>query len=471
MKEKYRYLSKNVLLFSLNGFVPKIFIFILIPIYTRYLSTAEYGISDLINTTALLLVPIFTLDIQDAVMRFALDKNYPNRDVFSTGIHILLRGTFLVALGCSLLACLHLPGVKNIYLVFIAIMFFTMSCNNMFSLFCRGIDKVKIIAVSSIINSAITLFANILFLICFHWKLVGYLTANTIGAFVSLIYIFFRAPLYPYICLHPSIQIKKEMVAFSFPLIFSVVAWWVNNVSDRYILTWMSGVSVSGIYAVAYKIPNMLTTFQNVFTQAWSISAVKEFDRNDSDGFIGNTYRLMDYAMVLLCSLIMIMNMPIAYFLYAQDFFEAWKYVPPLLLSVLFNAMALFIGSIFTAVKDTKTLAVSTVVGAVVNTVCNFVFIYYWKAYGAAIATMVAYLTVFLMRRIFLRKYIRLKTDFRSGLITYILLLVQMIIANLGWKSIPIQFVLLFFIIWLHKCETITIVDAVRHKIIKKQAP
>ena len=54
----------------------------------------------------------------------------------------------------------------------------------------------------------------------------------------------------------------------------------------------------------------------------------------------------MNFAMTAICSGIMIMNIPVARFLYSNEFFLAWKYVPPLLISVVFNAMALFIGSI-----------------------------------------------------------------------------------------------------------------------------
>ena len=470
MKEKYRYLSKNIFLFSLSGIVPKILSFILIPIYTGYLTTTEYGISDLIATTASLLIPIFTVDIQDAVMRFSLDDNFRNDDVFSTGISTILKGGFFVTLGALVVSFLHLKGIENLYLIFVVIMYFTMACNNTFSLFCRGIDQIRVIAVSSIVNSVVTLSTNILFLVCFHWGLVGYLVANTIGAFLSLIYIFIRAQLYQYIHFHVPASVRKEMFAFSFPLIFSVVAWWVNNASDRYILSWMAGVSLSGVYAVAYKIPNLLTTFQNIFAQAWSISAIKEFDENDSDGFIGNTYTLMNFAMVLLCSGIMIFNVPVARILYSNDFFVAWKYVPPLLISVLFNAMALFIGSIFTAVKDTRTLAVSTIVGAIVNVICNFIFIFYWKAYGAAMATLVGYCSTFLMRHIILRKYIRMKIDFRRDSIAYGLLLIQMIISNWGWKTIPLQGIVFVLIIMLYKVEARKITAIIRNKLHKNIA-
>ena len=99
MKEKYSYLSKNILLFMISGFVPKILTFLLVPIYTRYLTTEEYGISDLISTTVSLLLPIFTLDIQDAVMRFAMDKNYNQKDVFSIAFKIISMGFIIILVG------------------------------------------------------------------------------------------------------------------------------------------------------------------------------------------------------------------------------------------------------------------------------------------------------------------------------------------------------------------------------------
>lgn len=453
MKEKYKYLSKNILLFSLSGFVPKILSFLLVPFYTGILTTAEYGISDLINTTVLLLIPIFTCDIQDAVMRYAMDRDYEKRDAFSVGIQTIMQGGILVITGALLIWYLDIFHIDGEYLFFAVLMFFTTSLYNTCSLFCRAIDEVKTITIGSIINSLVTLIANILLLAVIPLGLTGYLIANSAGAIAALVFIVYKAKLYR--CLRGNIdpKIRKEMLAFSFPLIFSVVAWWVNNASDRYILTWMSGVAVSGIYAVAYKIPNLLSMFQNIFAQAWSISAIKEFDRNDTDGFIGNMYTFMNFAMVAGCSVIMIMNRPIARLLYAKDFYIAWKFVPPLLISVVFNAMALFIGSIFTAVKDTKTLSFSTIAGAVANTICNFIFIYFWGAYGAAIATVIGYTITLGIRRLILRRYILIKVNNKRDIMCYLILFLQMIISAGGWKSIFLQVVLFGMILLLYRNE------------------
>lgn len=468
MNSKHSYLAKNVLLFSISGFVPKILSIILIPLYTSYLTTAEYGISDLITTTVSLLLPVFTLDIQDAVMRFALDDKYNKKDVFSVAVHVILSGTLLVCIGATAIFFLNIPGLENCYLILLVIMYFTSAVSNTVSLFCRGIDKVNVMVMGSILNSVVTLSSNILFLAVFHWGLTGYLIANSLGSAVALIWCFIGAKLYQYIEFDVPKSVKADMIQFSFPLIFSVIAWWINNASDRYILTWMSGVAVSGLYAISYKIPNILSMFQNIFAQAWSISAIKEFDKNDSDGFISGMYNMMNFAMTAICSGIMIMNIPVARFLYSNEFFLAWKYVPPLLISVVFNAMALFIGSIFTAVKDTKTLSISTIVGAAINTVCNVVLIHFMGAYGAALATMLGYATVLIMRHIILRKHVRMNIKWNRDITVYILLVAQMMVAAVGVKSIVIQVLFLVIIVVLFKNELESFLKMVKKLTIKR---
>jgi len=469
MASKQKYLAKNVLLFSISGFVPKILSIILIPLYTSYLTTAEYGISDLISTTVSLLIPIFTLDIQDAVMRFALDKNYDKKDVFSIATRIILVGTALVCGGTAIVSLLNISGIENSYLFFFVVMYFSTAVYNTVSLFCRGIDKVSVMVVGSIINSVVSLSANILFLAVFKWGLNGYLLANSLGSVIALAWCFIGAKLHRYWKFNIPKNVHKDMIAFSFPLIFSVIAWWINNASDRYILSWMSGVAVSGLYAVSYKIPNILSMFQNIFSQAWSISAIKEFDKNDTDRFMSNTYNMMNFGMTALCSGIMIVNIPVAKILYSNEFFEAWYYVPPLLISVVFNAMALFIGSIFTAVKDTKTLSVSTIIGAVVNTVCNFVFIYLWGAYGAALATMLGYAVVLGMRHIILRKHIILHLNWVRDLLVYVILLIQLVLSLFGVKTVLLQVIPFAVILILFRREVVSVLTVFRRFVSTKK--
>ena len=74
MKEKYKYLTKNVLIFAVSSFGTKFLSFLLVPFYTSVLTTAEYGIADIITTTATLMMYICTVNIADAVLRFAIER-------------------------------------------------------------------------------------------------------------------------------------------------------------------------------------------------------------------------------------------------------------------------------------------------------------------------------------------------------------------------------------------------------------
>lgn len=468
MKNKESFLAKNVILFSISGFAPKVLSLLLVPLYTSCLTTAEYGVSDLLNTTVSLLLPILTVDIKDAVVRFALDGKYNKEEVFSVSMGITILGTGIAAAASYLVSFLHIPGLENEYLLFFVLLFLCNGTYDTLALFCRSIDRVDVMVVGSILSTATTLMGNILFLVCFDWGLTGYLAASALGSLVGILWCGTRAKLWQFVIWKCSRVTTKDMLKFSFPLVFSTIAWWVNSASDRYIMTFMAGVAASGLYAVAYKIPNMLSVFQNIFAQAWSISAIRDFDGEDADGFMGGMYGMMHAVMAVACSGIMLFNIPVAKILYSGDFFEAWKFVPPLLLSVVFNALSLFIGSILTAVKDTKTISVSTIAGAAVNSGCNFLFIYLWGGYGAALATMLGYAVVLVMRHVGLCKHVKLRIKWKRDLCVYVLLLLQMILAFEGMQYFIVQLGILCLIAILHKEEAIKILAFVQKMIMKR---
>lgn len=465
MNEKYKYLSKNIFLFSISGFVPRILSFLMVPFYTSILTPEDYGIADLISTTVMLLVPIFTLDMQDAVLRYSLDKEYDNGDVISVAVKTLLIGGLAVTIGAVGSIFLKIPWLKAEYVFFVVVTYFAQAAGNILNMFCRGLNEVKAITVSSIVSTIITIPANIVFLAFLKWGVTGYLLANVLGQLVADLYLASKAKLNRYFRWQLPDGIKHEMMGYSIPLIFNVIAWWINSVSDRYILSWFSGVAVSGIFAVALKIPSILSVFQGVFYQAWSISAIKDFDRDDKDGFITRTYTMTAGATAIICSCIMFFNMPLSCFLYAKTFFQAWKYVPVLLMAFFFNAMALFVGAIFTAVKDTKNISYSTFAGAVVNIIATIVLTYFYSAFGAALAMLLGYFTVYVYRSLKISQHIHMRVSWKRELTAYTLLVIQMIAASYGWKGMVLQIVPMTLLFWSFKEEFKFVVAKIREKL------
>ena len=85
---KIKDLSQNTAVFTIGSFGARIISFLLVPLYTYVLSTSEYGTLDIVTTTVQLLIPVLTLNVQDAVLRFALDNEYKKEDVIRVGLRI-----------------------------------------------------------------------------------------------------------------------------------------------------------------------------------------------------------------------------------------------------------------------------------------------------------------------------------------------------------------------------------------------
>ena len=217
----------------------------------------------------------------------------------------------------------------------------------------------------------------------------------------------------------------KELVNYSKPLIINNIAWWVNSLSDRYIVVFFCGVAENGIYSVATKIPTILNVFQQIFNQAWSLSSTKEFDPDDSDGFFANTYRAYNCFMTIICSAVIALDIPLAKILYAKEFYQAWKYVPWLTIGILFGALVGVLEGIFIAVKDSKTPAKCTAAGAITNICLNFILVPAYGAFGASVATAVCYLEIWVTRLICSKKYIALRINLKRDVVSYILLVIQ----------------------------------------------
>ena len=429
---KVRYLAKNIGLLTLSNFATKILSFFLVPLYTSILTTTEYGINDLFVTTIGILLPVVTLNIQESVLRFALDDKYDKNSILRIGFKYLSFGTIIVV---ALLVLNGVTGTFDIfktYGIFFFLMYFSQALSGLLAAYIRGIDRVADLSISSVINSLSIIICNILFLVVFKWGIVGYFIANIIGPFIQCIYLVLRAGIIgKSLSSAKDTRISKEMIEYSKPLILNSIAWWINNAADKYVIVFFLGLTENGIYSVAGKIPAILNVFQVIFAQAWTLSAVKEFDPEDKNGFFSKTYATYNCFMVLGCSAIIVVDKLLARMMYAKDFFAAWQYVPWLTIAIVFGSLAGYLGGFFSAVKDSKVFARTTLIGAACNIVLNFALTPFIGAMGAAIATTVSFFSVWCFRLVISKKYIRFAIRLKRDLITYFLVVLQTVILLL----------------------------------------
>ena len=318
-------------------------------------------------------------------------------------------------------------NILNNYIIYFILLYIITVFYQYFQNVIRGLDKIKVLAISGIINSIFMLGLNIYFLLVLKLGLAGYFLANIVANIIATIYLFLNANIRDNIRIFykNNKELKNEMINYSKPLMLNSIGWWINNVSDRYIVTYLCGVAANGIYSVSYKIPSILSIIQTIFNQAWGISAIKEFDRKDEDNFFKNIYCSYNIIMIICCSFLILLTKILAKFLYSNEFYAAWEYMPFLMISIVFGALSGLLGGIFSAVKDTKTLGITTALGALINIILNVILIKFIGVIGAAIATAFSIFVVWLIRIFKISKYIKLNLNLKKDMIAYIILIVQ----------------------------------------------
>ena len=438
-------LLKNTWLLTISNFSSKLLVFLLVPLYTSVLTPEEYGVFDLAQTTVLLLLPVLSVNIYDAVMRYAMESTYRNDVIVSVG----LKYVVISVVAFSILSVLNVRMgiIKSIvpFTGYIIAYYLVYLLNQFLIQFAKGTENVKSIAISGVCNTIITLSLNVVFLVFLKLGIKGFFSAYIMGHFVSSLILAFDNRIYKLITVSINRQVEREMLAFSAPLVLGTIGWWCNSASDRYVITFLCGIAANGIYSVAYKIPSILTTVQQIFIQAWQISAVKEYGNKDSEQFYGIVLNSTNVIMCLVCTVLIVFTKPIASVLFKKEFFQAWQYVPFLLVAGVFNSASGILGPVLNANKNSMSLGVSALVGTIANIVLNFFFVLIIGPQGAAIATAIASYIIFAMRKQALKNEVRYSNYWKipvSWIFITILATVEIYCSTWILKAVPILFIL-----------------------------
>jgi len=424
---------KNIGMLTIGSLSTKLLSFFLIPLYTNVLTTEEYGTFDLINNTITILVPIITLNICDALFRYLMDKKAKSKELVGYSLRVFAYGVIIILLAIGTNAKLVFFKTVREYSSYFLLLYIVNSYYSIISNYARGKDSIKSISISGVIGTAIIITLNILMLVVFKMGIDGYFIANITGVFAQGVYLSIATKIHKDIDwrIKRNKQLEKTMRRYSGPLMVNNIAWWVNSVSDRYVVTYFCGIAENGIYSIAYKIPSIISIFQSIFGQAWTLFAIKELGNEKDNERFSTVYAVYQFIIILTCSLLISLNIPIAKLLYAKDFFIAWRYVPFLILSSLFNALSAYMGGIFAAGKQSKTVMNSTMIGAAVNIVLNIVLTPTMGVLGAAVATAFSYFIVFCHRDWAVKKIIVLQENRPRSFIAYSMIVLQTILGLL----------------------------------------
>lgn len=433
--------AKNTLILTIGNFLPKAVTFIMFPILTKNLTKTDYGTYDLIIVLSSLLLPSATLQIQAAAFRFLLGiKGNVEKKVIITNAMIFVVSVSLVVLifiyffwpdkFCDIQksVCVYL-FVDNLYLCIGQI--------------ARGLSKNFEYAVCSIFVAINKVIFTIGFVQRLQSGLTGAIMALTYSYAFSIIMIIYKVRLAKYFdikCI--KISVIKSMLHYSWPMVPNNISMWIMRVSDRFLISIFMGTASNAVYAVANKIPSILTIAQSTFSMAWTESASVTVDDVDVDNYYSRMFEIIQKILAGLTALILAC-MPFMFKLLVRgDYDDAYFHTSILIVAMYYSGIAIYIGGIYIANMRTRSVGMTTVMAAALNFMINVLFIHKIGLYAASISTAVSYFVLMLYRLFNVQRFQKIKIKYSELLFINLTLVgLAVLCAQRSFFSIVLCFI------------------------------
>ena len=413
---KYRNLLLNTGVFATAQVATKLITFLLVPLYTSYLTTGEFGVTDMASTVITLSFPLLTLSISDAVLRFAIDDRDNAAGYVGCGLAVVLAGCLAAALASPLLDLPFFGGL-GAYKGFFVAAFATNALQYFLGLVARANGHVKAIPVASAISTFVTAGLAVALIAWAGMRADGYFISLIVGyASGVAVYLVADRDLMRQVRAGLDTSRLRPMLSYAIPMIPNALFWWMGTSINRFFITGLLGIAASGLFAAASKIPNLVNTVCNIFQQAWQLSAFQEYREEGREAFFATIFKLFNGLIVVTSSLIVLAAPLLASLLLQREFYSGWTLIPPILLASYLNTMNTFYGTIFTTTMQTRHLFTSTVAGAVTCVVLTYLLLGQIGLPGAALAMCVSNAVVWAMRVRSAREFIRIEVNWVATL-------------------------------------------------------
>ena len=322
MEGRTKKLALNTAILGIGTLCTKGIMFFMAPLFTRWLSSAEYGTFDLLVSYISLLLPLLTFSTGEALFRFLLDAdtNAQKKTWITTAFTVYLGGIIVaIIIGCTVTQFFS----YNDMVIFAFIWYL---CADMLYNFCmssmRGLKKLHFYTfgnISFVIAMAISVFV---FVKLFSFGLAGILMGYAMGNMVAVAIMIMGSKMYSYLDVrYFSRKQLAPLIKYSIPMIPNSISWWIINVFDRSLVTAVLGSSMNGIYAIANKVPNLCQTFMSVFHLSWQQSATEALNDADRDIYYSNTFNELASILISVCIIVVAFTYWFFTFLFSEEYF------------------------------------------------------------------------------------------------------------------------------------------------------
>ena len=443
---------KNTIILGMGNLFPKIAVFITLPVLTLKLSKWEYGMYDLIMAGVSFLLPLITLQMQSAAFRFLIECR---NDTLRT--KQIISNIVTMVYTISFLTCFFVIAALGTYSwllrVGIGTYFFSDMMYMTMGQIIRGMGYNRQYSIAALILACIQVFGILIMTGICQKGLLGIICVLALANLLSAVYMSGYIKVWKMVCLrYISPLVTAELIKYSFPMIFNNLAMWVLNLSDRVILNYFLGLEATAVYAVANKIPGMISFAQSIMTMAWQENASLAVTDKDAKDYFSRMFKNC-FDILFVITVLLFMLLPILFCILIQgDYKEAYPNISILMLGMFFYVMSSFLGGIYVAHKKTKAVAGSAFLAAFLNLFLNILLIENYGVTAATLSTLCACMALYIGRAVKMKKIQKIDYHVIHQVQLVGILIVMVIIGHqLSMSRFVINLILGMAAIWMQR--------------------
>jgi O-antigen/teichoic acid export membrane protein len=419
--------AKSSLIYSLGNISTKVAGFLLIPLYTKYLPLADYGVLGLMEVISLAITAIFSLSLYSGFARLYYDKEFIGKQnsIFFTSVTALLSiclllVIFLKPFSNHLSDILFKQDYSSLFNYMIVVSAFLI-LTSMPSILLRLQEKPFLFISTNIVRLILTLFFTFVFMVHYKHGLKGIYEAQLIANIIYLI------------CLLPfmirnfeykfEFRALKQMLSFSLPLVLGSISVIIISFTDKYLLNVMKSLSDSGLYSFSFKISN---TIYYLIVDSVNLALAPIFYKIMYDK---NSQRFYSKIVTYLSFMVLVCIMALSFFgkelieLISSNkaYYIAYKVMPVLTFAALFMLLKDAMIRALNIVKKSRIISIVIFCVSFANILLNFALIPVLMTTGASLAYFLTQVLAFVMLYFFAQKAYPIPYELKKIAIMFIL--------------------------------------------------
>lgn len=471
MSDLKRFIKSSGIYF-LGSILSKLIAFFMLPIYTKYLSPAEFGEYDLNLVYMQFFTSFFFLDIYIGIMKFLLDsnlketENYKEKVLFS-GFFIFFISTLVYFLFFYLF--MQIYDIKFKYIILC--LGLSLILQSIYGYICRSYGKNSVFVISGVINSILYAITSFILLYKFNFGYEALFLGALFGNLVAILLMELSVKVIKKVKFALfDFTFFKKLFYYSLPLCLNSLSYWFAAVYGRSVIANKLSYADNGYYTIALKFAMIISLVAMCFKLGWQeVSFLKDLKKQNNSIFYSracNEY--LKFMLLSVAILLPVINIIFPFFINSA-FNEALIYIPLTLLGAIVFGFSEFLMSIINTINKNKFLFIATASGAILNIILLYIFIYKFRVFAVAFSYIVCYALVCFIMVLVINRSFKLNIKVLNILFYLFILLIQsyiMVKCEIVLNIISFFGICLFFLLF-YKNEVKIILPRLRERLVR----